>query len=76
MELDVFVPVLINLHDKRSKSYLKRKYKRYWSSKWDCEYRNISGTIKDCLDIQVKRYRWTKKSSANNERCVKVNKRK
>ena len=52
--------------------------------KFDQDCRNISGTIKHCIDIQVKRLKKTKTKtlknnetfSSNKESRVKLNKRK
>ena len=51
--------------------------------KFDQDCRNISGTIKHCIDIQVKRLKKTTKTlknnktfSSNKESRVKLNKRK
>lgn len=54
MKSGVFVLVLINLHDQRRKTYLKWKDKNDWLGKLDQDCRNISETVKHCLDIQVK----------------------
>ena len=57
MKSDVFANLLIHLHVQRNESYfLKWKHK---ISKFDPDCRNISGAIEHCLDIEIKRFRWT-----------------
>ena len=54
MKSTVFAYVSIHLHFRRNKSYyLKRNHRKL--DKFDEVCRNISGTIKHCIDIQVKK---------------------